>query len=125
LGAWHRCSPPVGRRHEHAQLSRVSVSLDRHPARHFQFHLRAVRYGSPELSAFSPAATLASFRLRTGSRFLYEYDLNIPWRHEIRVERLVERAAGRHYPFCLDGHGAARPRTAAGRPVTSPGSARP
>jgi hypothetical protein len=71
----------------------------------FQFRLRAVRYGSPELSAISPAATLASFRLRTGSRFLYEYDLNIPWRHEIRVERQLERAAGRPYPFWLDGHG--------------------
>jgi hypothetical protein len=71
----------------------------------FQFHLRAVRYGSPELSASASAVTLASFRLRVGSRFIYEYDLNIPWRHEIRVERQIERAAGRHYPFCLDGHG--------------------
>lgn len=71
----------------------------------FQFHLRAVRYGSPELSAAAAAVTLASFRLRTGSRFTYEYDLNIPWRHEIRVERQLEREPGRHYPFCLDGHG--------------------
>ena len=53
----------------------------------FQFHPRAVRYGSPELSMSSPEAILESFRLRTGSRFVYEYDLNLPWRHEIRVER--------------------------------------
>jgi Plasmid pRiA4b ORF-3-like protein len=71
----------------------------------FQFRLRAGRYGSPELSAFSPAVTLASFRLRTGSRFTYEYDLNIPWRHEIRVEQQLEREATRPYPICLDGHG--------------------
>jgi hypothetical protein len=71
----------------------------------FQFCLRAVRYGSPELSTFSPAVTLASFRLRTGGRFLYEYDLNIPWRHEIRIERQLEREAGKPYPICLDGHG--------------------
>lgn len=71
----------------------------------FQFRLRAVRYGSPELSTFSPAVTLAGFRLRAGSRFTYEYDLNIPWRHEIRIERQLEREAGKPYPICLDGHG--------------------
>jgi len=71
----------------------------------FQFRLRAVRYGSAELSASSPEVDLASFRLRTGSRFAYEYDLNVPWRHEIRVEQQVEPEAGRPGPLCLDGHG--------------------
>jgi Plasmid pRiA4b ORF-3-like protein len=71
----------------------------------FQFHLRAVRYGSHELSASSPEATLKSFRLRPGSRFVYEYDLNAPWRHEVRVEQHPERETGKHYPLCLDGHG--------------------
>ena len=71
----------------------------------FQFHLRAVRYGSSELSAGSPDVALASFRLRTGSRFVYEYDLTAPWRHEVRVERHVEPGAGKPGPFCLAGHG--------------------
>jgi hypothetical protein len=71
----------------------------------FQFRLRAVRYGSAELSATSPEVDLASFRLRTGSRFAYEYDLNVPWRHEVRVEQQVELEAGRPGPLCLDGHG--------------------
>ena len=71
----------------------------------FQFRLRAVRYGSAELSATSPEVDLASFRLRTGSRFAYEYDLNVPWRHEIRVEQQVEPEPGRPGPLCLDGHG--------------------
>jgi len=48
----------------------------------FQFCLRAARYGSWELSASSPDVTLESLRLRTGARFIYEYDLNIPWCHE-------------------------------------------
>ena len=91
----------------------------------FQFRLRAVRYGSPELSAAAAAVTLASFRLRTGSRFLYEYDLNIPWRHEIRVERRLEREPGKPYPICLDGQGDCRPRIAADRPATSPGNTKP
>lgn len=71
----------------------------------FQFHLRAVRYGSPELSASSPQVALESFRLRTGSRFIYEYDLNVPWRHEIRVEQRIEPEAERPCPLCLAGHG--------------------
>ena len=71
----------------------------------FQFHLRAIRYGSPELSAAAAAVPLAGFRLRIGSRFTYEYDLNIPWRHEIRVERQLARDARKPYPTCLDGHG--------------------
>jgi hypothetical protein len=34
----------------------------------FQFCLRAVRYGSSELSALSPDVTLAALRLRKGAR---------------------------------------------------------
>jgi len=51
----------------------------------YDFALRAARYGSWELSASSPDVTLASLRLRLrkGARFCYEYDLNIPWRHEV------------------------------------------
>src|SRR5450631_2863845 len=46
----------------------------------FQFCLRAVRYGSSEWSTSSPDVTLAALRLRKGARFIYEYDLHIPWR---------------------------------------------
>jgi hypothetical protein len=52
----------------------------------YQFCLRARRFGSWELSASSPDVALAALGLRKGARFGYEYDLNIPWRHEIRVE---------------------------------------
>lgn len=52
----------------------------------YQFCLSARRFGSWELSASSPDVTLAALKLRQGARFVYEYDLNIPWRHEIRVE---------------------------------------
>ena len=71
----------------------------------FQFHLRAARYGSSELSAGSPDVALQTLRLRAGSRFVYEYDLTGPWRHEVRVERRVEPGAGKPGPFCLAGHG--------------------
>ena len=91
----------------------------------FQSHPRAVRYGSPELSASSPEVDLASFRLRTGSRFAYEYDLNVPWRHEIRVEQRVEPEARRPGPLCLDGHGDCPAEDSADRRATSPGGTRP
>ncbi len=38
----------------------------------YQFCLRASRFGSWELSAFSPEVTLAALRLRRGARFTYK-----------------------------------------------------
>ena len=75
----------------------------------YQFLLRAVRYGSSELSASSPDITLAALRLRKGNRFLYEYDLNIPWRHGIRIEDRVARQVNMTYPACTGGSGACPP----------------
>ena len=48
--------------------------------------IRAARYGSWELSASSPDATLVALQFRQGAQFVYEYDLNIPWRHEVCLE---------------------------------------
>jgi hypothetical protein len=101
---WRRLLLPVGAslRELHGILQ---VAMGWEGIHLFQFHLRAVRYGSPELSAAPPDVDLASFRLRSGSRFLYEYDLNVPWRHEIRVEQRIEPEAERPRPLCLAGHG--------------------
>ena len=54
--------------------------------------------GSLELSASSPEVTLAALRFRKGARFVYEYDLNIPWRHEMRIEDRLEPEATKTYP---------------------------
>ena len=80
----------------------------------FQFCLRAVRYGSSELSAPSPDVTLAALRLRKGARFIYEYDLNIPWRHEVRIEDRLAPEAGKTYPICAAGDGACPPEDCGG-----------
>jgi hypothetical protein len=45
----------------------------------YDFHLHAARYGLWEVAASSPDITLAALRFRKGQRFIYEYDLNIPW----------------------------------------------
>jgi len=75
----------------------------------YQFCLRAARYGSWELSASSPDVTLAALRLRKGARFTYEYDLNIPWRHEVRIENQLGPEVGKAYPICTGGNGACPP----------------
>jgi Plasmid pRiA4b ORF-3-like protein len=80
----------------------------------FQFCLRVARYGSQELSAHSPDVSLAALRLRTGSRFLYEYDLNVAWQHEIRIEAYMEPAAGQTFPACVGGSGACPPEDSGG-----------
>ena len=80
----------------------------------YQFHLRAARYGSWELSASSPDVTLEALRFRKRARFLYEYDLNTPWRHEVRIEDRLEAAPDKAYPTCTGGSGACPPEDSGG-----------
>jgi hypothetical protein len=80
----------------------------------YVFRLRAARYGSWELSASSPDVTLANLRFRKGARLIYEYDLNIPWRHEVRIEDRLEREARKTYPVCTGGDGACPPEDCGG-----------
>lgn len=80
----------------------------------YQFCLRAACYGSWELSAASPDVMLTALRLRKGARFLYEYDLNIPWRHDVRIEDWLEPEAGKAYPVCSAGGGPCPPEDCGG-----------
>jgi Plasmid pRiA4b ORF-3-like protein len=80
----------------------------------YQFCLRAARYGSAELSASSPDVTLAALQFRKVARFVYKYDLNIPWRHEVRIEDRQQPGAGKAYPACISGSGACPPEDSGG-----------
>jgi hypothetical protein len=80
----------------------------------YDFHLRTARYGSWEVAASSPDVTLAALRLRKGARFIYEYDLNIPWRHEVRIEDRLAPEARKTYPVCTGGDGACPPEDCGG-----------
>ena len=80
----------------------------------FQFTLRARRFGSLELAARSPDVPLSELRLRVGARFRYEYDLNGPWEHEVRLESRHEAGPQRSYPICLDGDGSCPPEDCGG-----------
>ena len=79
----------------------------------YDFHLRAACYGSFEVGASSPDVTLAALRFRKGARFIYEYDLNIPWRHEIRIEDRLVPEGRKIYPVCTGG-GACPPEDCGG-----------
>jgi hypothetical protein len=80
----------------------------------YDFQLRAGRYGSWEVAASSPDVTLAALRFRKGARFIYEYDLNIPWCHEVRIEDRLEPEARKTYPVCTGGGGACPPEDCGG-----------
>lgn len=80
----------------------------------YVFRPRAARYGSPELSASSPDVTLAGLRFRKRAQLIYEYDLNIPWRHEVCIEDRLEREARKTYPVCTGGDGACPPKDCGG-----------
>ncbi|WP_092577459.1 plasmid pRiA4b ORF-3 family protein [Rhizobium lusitanum] len=71
----------------------------------YQFIIHTARYGSWETGARSSAMSLGELKLRKGIRFLYEYDLNIPWEHEIRLEERQSVKPGAHYPACAGGDG--------------------
>ena len=88
----------------------------------FQFTLRARRFGSLELAARSPDVPLSELRLRQGTRFRYEYDLNSPWEHEVRLESRHEAdPQGEAIPFVWTGMDPARRRIAAGCRAFWPG----
>lgn len=80
----------------------------------YQFVIHTVRYGSWETGARSPAITLGNLQLRNGSRFLNEYDLNIPWEHEVRLEERRPVKHGAHYPACTGGEGNCPPEDCGG-----------
>ena len=79
----------------------------------YDFQLRAAHYGSWEVAA-SPDVTLAALRFRKGARFTYEYDLNIPWRHEVRIEDRLPPEVRKTYPVCTGGGGACPPEDCGG-----------
>ena len=57
---------------------------------------------------------LGDFRFRLRERFLYEYDFNDHWQHDMRVEDIVAANTKRPYPVCIDGKRAAPPEECGG-----------
>jgi hypothetical protein len=111
---WRRVLAPatITLRELHGVFQVVMMSWD--GIHLFQFRLRAISYGSEELRAASPDIMLTDLRLRDGARFAYEYDLNIPWLHEVRIEERTALPPGKELPACIDGNGACPPEDCGG-----------
>jgi hypothetical protein len=57
---------------------------------------------------------LADFCFRLRERFLYEYDFEDNWQHDLRAEQILEAEAGRIYPVCIGGKRDAPPEECSG-----------
>ncbi|MGW7613498.1 plasmid pRiA4b ORF-3 family protein [Streptomyces sp. NPDC054766] len=84
-----------------------------------RFTIHAVKYGlwRPGAPGFSHDAhrfRLADFALRPGERFTYEYNFFAPWRHDLRVEKILPAEKGRSYPVCTAGARSAPPEECGG-----------
>ena len=80
----------------------------------FLFNLRAANFGSWQLGGRSPDISLGELQLRRGARFIYKYDLNIPWEHEVRLEVELQLKPGRAYPHCVEGNASCPPEDSRG-----------
>ncbi|MGO4910246.1 plasmid pRiA4b ORF-3 family protein [Pseudorhodobacter sp. W20_MBD10_FR17] len=74
----------------------------------FQFDIRVVDYGSWELHAARPDVPLSGFGFRRNDRFFYTYDMGYYWKHEIRIEAILDADPKKSYPVCTGGAGGVR-----------------
>lgn len=58
--------------------------------------------------------TLADLDPRVRERFLYNYDFGDYWRHEVRLEKILESKPSKHYPFRTGGKRACPPEDCGG-----------
>lgn len=85
----------------------------------YRFRIHAVHYGSWDLGAESPDRTLCSFNFHRGDKFVYEYDMTDDWKHEVRIEALLELLPRKPCPACIGAGVSARPRNVAVRRATT------
>ena len=84
-----------------------------------QFRIHGKAYGIYRDGGISFAddphqVMLADFKLRTGERFIYEYDMGDFWQHDIRFEGVLPFDASTHYPVCTAGAGDCPPEDCGG-----------
>lgn len=119
-------SPPVWRRvliPEHTTLGQlhdvIQVLMGWTDEHLHQFTIRGWRYGEAhegvlQFSTVANALELAAFGLREHEGFIYVYDFNAWWRHDIRVERRTLRQRPGPLPRCVAGCGSCPPEDIGG-----------
>ena len=84
---------------------------------HHQFIIRGRRYGRPDREGEvedDRRVRLIQVVTRAGSRFIYEYDFDDGWLHDVRVERVLAAEEGTQAPVCLGGERACPPEDVGG-----------
>lgn len=79
-------------------------------------HLHRFKIHGREYDAIyeSREVRVAELGLRETERFVYDYDLGDLWRHDIRVEQILDGEVGRRYPVCIGGRRAGPPEDCGG-----------
>jgi len=78
-------------------------------------HLYCFKVHGRELDSIdSPHACLSDFRLRPTERFVYDYDFGDLWRHDIRVEQVLDVGPRHSCPCCTGGRRAGPPEDCGG-----------
>jgi hypothetical protein len=65
--------------------------------------------GGPGFRDDARTVRLADLGLRATERFTYEYNLAVPWRLDLRVEKILTAEPGKRYPRCIAGRRAGPP----------------
>ncbi|CAG2160853.1 plasmid pRiA4b ORF-3 family protein [Cupriavidus numazuensis] len=119
-------SPPVWRRvlvPEHLTLGQlhhvIQVVMGWADAHLHTFSIRGRRYGGAhegvlQFSTVANELPLTAFHLREHEGFVYMYDFNAWWRHEIRMERRMLRQRPGQLPRCVAGCGPCPPEDIGG-----------
>ncbi len=73
-----------------------------------KFSIRAKSYGVYHMGGMSfpddpDEVLLSEFEFRLKERFLYEYDFNVDWMIDIRLEGRTALEPSQSYPFCISG----------------------
>ena len=90
----------------------VAFDWDDDHLHRFRVHARDIglyREGGLSFDADAHAVTLLGLALRRGEKFLYEYNLHVPWQHVIRVEEILLPRKPLPLPTCLGGQGQGPP----------------
>lgn len=85
-----------------------------------RFRIRGKEYGIARVGGVSFSSNphevhLADLRLRTNERFLYEYDFNDWWEHQLRLDKNLPFDSKHTYPVCVGGRRSGPPVWAAAR----------
>jgi hypothetical protein len=84
-----------------------------------RFRIHGIQYGvyhdgGMVFSHDPDEVRLGDFQFRINEKFLYEYDFTDQWRHQIRVENILDFDPRKYYPLCIGGNRACPPEDSGG-----------